>query len=195
MSCSRSAGWRRGPSQPGCHCGPRPCCLLVGSASVSAPCVSPLLPTWSRELLWPHSGCCSARCPPDLGAPCPGLSPFLAAALTRSLVPGFPPGPGPCLYSPVSPLKGRHMPRTPSRPWSCTPHNQPLAPAATLQSHKKSPRTCRLLSPRKGAGSGPRGPQPWPTTVMSLPLFPDGSLLGGFSRITHHTPTPFLLSP
>ena len=107
-------GWRRGPSQPGCHCGPRPCCLLVGSASVSAPCVSPLLPTWSRELLWPHSGFCSARCPPDLGAPCPGLSPFLAAALTRSLVPGFPPGPGPCLYSPVSPLKGRHMPRTPS---------------------------------------------------------------------------------
>ena len=80
-------------------------------------------------------------------------------------------------------------------PWSCTPHHQPLAPAATLQSPKKSPRTCRLLSPRKGAGSGPRGPQPWPTTVMSLPLFPDGSLLGGFSRITHHTPTPFLLSP
>ena len=78
------------------------------------PVCSPLLPTWSRELLWPRSGCCSARCPPDLGAPCPGLSPFLVAALTRSLAPGFPPGPGPCLYSPVSPLKGRHMPRTPS---------------------------------------------------------------------------------
>lgn len=83
-------------------------------------------------------------------------------------------------------------------PWSCTappPRNQPLAPEATLQSHEKSPRTCHLLSPRKGAGSGPRGPQPWPTTVMSLPLFPDGSLLEGFSRITHPTPTPFLLSP
>lgn len=75
------------------------------------------------------------------------------------------------------------------------PCNQTLAPEATLQSHKKSAWTCHLLSPRKDGGSSPRGPQPWPTTVMSLPLFLDGSLLEGFSRITHPTPTPFLLRP
>ena len=69
-------------------------------------------------------------------------------------------------------------------PWPlkrhCSPTVRALGPA--------------ISSPLGGGGGCPRGPQPWPTTVMSLPLFPDPSL-EGFSRTTHPIPTPFLLGP
>lgn len=71
-----------------------------------------------------------------------------------------------------------------------SPRDQPLTPA-TLQSHKKPSHLpspvphpwCEMRASRWGL----LGPQSWPTTVISLPLFPT-PFLEGFSR---NSPPPF----
>lgn len=65
------------------------------------------------------------------------------------------------------------------------PCHQPLAPRQHCSRTRKALRSA-ISSPSPVVCEGRLpGPQPWPATVMSLPLFP-GPFWGGFSRTTYH---------